>query len=97
MPARAQRTTSAQVILTTHSPELLQDEGIRGAEVLVVRPAADGTEGDILSADTEAKALMDSDLTVAEVALPLTAPPEIGSLARISTSPSSFHRRAGDG
>lgn len=82
--ARAQRTTSAQIILTTHSPELLQDEGIRGDEVLVLRPTADGTEGEILSADTEAKVLLDSGLNVAEVALPLTEPPEIGGLARMS-------------
>ncbi len=48
--ARAQRTNGAQIMLTTHSPELLTDEGIRADEVLVLTPTADGTEGLILSA-----------------------------------------------
>lgn len=82
--ARAQRTNAAQIMLTTHSPELLQDEGIRPDEVLILTPTADGTEGTVLSTDPAATELLDDGLTVAEVALPLTDPPEIQGLGRIT-------------
>ncbi len=82
--ARAQRTNGAQIMLTTHSPELLTDEGIRADEVLVLTPTADGTEGLILSADPQAVEALDDGLTVAEVALPLTEPPRIEALAEVN-------------
>lgn len=82
--ARAQRTSGAQIILTTHSPELLQDEGIRADEVLLLTPTAEGTEGLVLAADATAVELIDSGLTMAEVALPRTAPPNVDALSGIS-------------
>lgn len=82
--ARAQRTNGAQIMLTTHSPELLTDEGIRADEVLVLTPTADGTEGLILSAGPQAVEALDERLTVAEVALPLTEPPRIEALAEVN-------------
>lgn len=81
--ARAQRSNGAQVILTTHSPELLDDEGIRADEVLLLHPTADGTAGLVLSTDPSAVEAIDSGLTVAEVALPRTAPPNIDTLAQV--------------
>ncbi len=82
--ARAQRSNRAQIILTTHSPELLSDEGIRADEVLILVPTAEGTSGVVLSTDEHAMQLLDSGLTVAEVALPLTEPPNIENLADVS-------------
>lgn len=82
--ARAQRTNGAQIMLTTHSPELLTDEGIRADEVLVLTPTADGTEGSVLSADPRAVQDLDDGLNVAEVALPLTEPPRIEALAEVN-------------
>ena len=82
--ARAQRSNGAQIILTTHSPDLLADEGIRPDEVLLLTPTADGTSGIVLSTNDEAVQLMDSGLTVAEVALPRTEPPNIESLAEVN-------------
>ena len=82
--ARAQRSTGAQVILTTHSPELLADEGVRLDEVLVLSPSADGTEGEVLSEDPAAQQLFESGLTVAEIALPRTEPPRIAELAGVN-------------
>lgn len=83
---RAQRSTNAQILLTTHSPELLADEGIRADEVLLLTPTADGTEGLVLSEDEQAVQLLDSGLTVAEVALPRTDPPEIAGLGQLNLS-----------
>lgn len=79
--ARAQRSNGAQVLLTTHSPELLTDDGVRADEVLILRPTADGTQGQVLSDDAEAVALLDSGLNVAEVGLPMTEPPTLSGLA----------------
>ncbi len=82
--ARAQRSNAAQVLLTTHSPELLSDQGIRADEVLLLTPTADGTEGLVLSEDPSAVELIDSGLTVAEVALPRTVPPLIDQLGDVN-------------
>lgn len=82
--ARAQRSTRAQVLLTTHSPELLADEGIRADEVLLLTPTVDGTAGVVLSTDEQAVQLIGSGLTVAEVALPRTEPPNIEALADVN-------------
>ena len=44
MFARVQRRTGRQVMLSTHSTDLLQDEGIGLDEVLLLRPSPEGTE-----------------------------------------------------
>jgi predicted ATPase len=44
MFARVQRRTGRQIILSTHSPDLLRDEGIGLDEVLLLRPRAEGTD-----------------------------------------------------
>lgn len=82
--ARAQRSSAAQIIITTHSPELLDDDGIRADEVLLLNPTADGTEGLVLSTDPQAVEMLESGLTVAEVALPRTEPPNVEALGRIT-------------
>ncbi len=43
MLARAQRHSARQVLISTHSPELLRDDGIGLDEVLLLRPGAEGT------------------------------------------------------
>jgi hypothetical protein len=58
--ARAQRGNAAQVLLTTHSPDLLADEGLAPDEVLVLTPTDDGTTGALLSADPSAVAMVES-------------------------------------
>jgi AAA domain, putative AbiEii toxin, Type IV TA system len=67
MLARAQRSNGAQILLTTHSPELLADEGIGPDEVLILIPTNDGTVGSLLADDPEAVADVEAGLTVAEV------------------------------
>lgn len=78
--ARAQRGSAAQVLLTTHSPDLLSDEGLAPDEVLVLIPTDDGTTGSLLSQDVDAVAMIESGLTVAEVALPRSAPEDVDAL-----------------
>lgn len=82
--ARAQRSNGAQVILTTHSPELLANEDIRPDEVLLLSPTADGTEGVVLSSDVSALQLYESGLNMSEIALPRSEPPGIENLASVN-------------
>lgn len=82
--ARAQRTNGAQVMLTTHSPDLLADEGLGADEVLLLRPGRDGTTGSLVSDDLLARQDIEAGLTVAEVALPLTRPPGVEDLLKVS-------------
>lgn len=61
-----------QVVVSTHSAELLQDRGIGAHEVLTVRPSAEGST--IERADAQDEALLREGLSVAEVLLPKSAP-----------------------
>ena len=81
--ARAQRGNAAQVLLTTHSPDLLGDEGLAPEEILVLTPTEDGTTATLLSQDPGAVAMVESGLTVAEVALPRSAPGDVDALMGI--------------
>jgi predicted ATPase len=78
--AKAQRGGSAQVLLTTHSPDLLSDEGLAPEEVLLLTPTDDGTIGTLVSDDPDALTMIESGLTVAEVALPRSAPEGVDAL-----------------
>ncbi|MBM4287473.1 MAG: chromosome segregation protein SMC [Deltaproteobacteria bacterium] len=74
MFARVQRRTGRQVILSTHSPELLQDEGIGLDEVLVFRPTTGGTKVEAASSFDDVRNLLNGGLTLAEAIIPKTRP-----------------------
>lgn len=74
MFARVQRRTGRQIILTTHSPDLLRDEGIGLDEVLLLRPGAEGTDVSPASAFRDVRDLLQGGLTLADAALPKTRP-----------------------
>jgi predicted ATPase len=74
MFARIQRRTGRQIILSTHSPDLLRDEGIALDEVLLLRPAAEGTEVNPASAFRDIRDLLEGGLTLAEAVIPKTRP-----------------------
>jgi predicted ATPase len=74
MFARMQRRSGRQVFVSTHSEDLLRDQGIGLNEVLVLDPKAEGTEvrptGDI----QQMKVLVDGGLSLAEAVIPYTRP-----------------------
>ncbi len=72
-----QKKKTRQVILSTHSAELLDDKGIDGSEVLILTPAAEGTEVKVASDIVEVKALLEGGFSVAEAVLPRTEPKAI--------------------
>lgn len=81
MFARIQRKSGRQVIMSTHSTEVLQDDGIGLDEVLLVQPGDQGTT--ITPADTieDAKLLLDGGLSIADAVIPQTRPKKVQQLS----------------
>jgi len=78
---RLQRPRKRQVIISTHSADLLSDKGIGGEEVLLMTPTHEGTQVKLASSDEQVKMLLEGGLSIADAALPLTAPPAIEQLS----------------
>jgi predicted ATPase len=74
------RKTRRQVIISTHSVELLSDKGIGGNEVLLLVPGKESTEVKQAVWFPEIKSLLESGLSVGEVAFPRTEPLELVKL-----------------
>lgn len=71
--ARVCSDTGRQVIVSTHSSELLQDEGISPEEVLLLIPEEDGTKVETANSIEDIDALLRSGRTLSQVLMPLTA------------------------
>lgn len=80
MFARVQRRTGRQVILSTHSSDLLRDEGIGLDEVLLLRPGAEGTQVQPANAFAEIGILLQQGSTLADAILPRTRPEGVEQL-----------------
>lgn len=74
MFARLQRKTGRQIMLSTHSPDLLADPGIGLDEVFLLAPSKEGTKISAANAFRDVVALLDSGLSMAEAILPKTEP-----------------------
>lgn len=80
MFARAQRKTGRQIFLSTHSPDLLRDEGIGLHEVLLLVPGREGTEVKTAASLDDIRSLLDGGLSLPEAVLPLTRPQNVDQL-----------------
>ncbi len=74
MLARVQRQNGRQIFLSTHSPELLRDEGIGLNEVLLLLPAMEGTTVTPAGSIETIRQLLEGGLSLADAVLPHTAP-----------------------
>jgi predicted ATPase len=74
---RLLRKRKRQVIISTHSYDLLSDKGIGGEETLLLTPGEEGTVVEDVASKAEIRKLLESGLSVGEAALSYTAPPEI--------------------
>lgn len=74
MLARVQRRTGRQIFLSTHSPELLRDEGIGLDEVLLLVPGAEGTDVAPVASRADIRVLLESGLSLPDVVIPHTRP-----------------------
>lgn len=69
-----------QVILSTHSADLLSDQGIGGEEVLLMTPTSEGTKVELVSSIDDIKRLLEGGLSIADAALPYVKPHRIQQL-----------------
>ena len=76
----ATRKTKRQVFVSTHSPDLLSDEGIGVDEVLLLRPHPNGTQVELAGADETTRILVEEGASMADAVLPRTAPPNTDQL-----------------
>jgi predicted ATPase len=86
MFARVQRRTGRQIILSTHSPDLLRDEGIGLDEVLLLRPGSEGTEVAPAGAFQEIRDLLQGGMTLADAVIPKTRPARADQLTLFGDS-----------
>jgi predicted ATPase len=80
MMARLQKHISRQIFVSTHSTDLLKDEGIGLNEVLLLIPTDEGTEVRPAKKDEEIIRLLNGGLTMAEAVFPKTKPANASQL-----------------
>jgi len=81
MIARLGRKTGRQVLLSTHSPDLLSDEGVAPEEVLLLEPSKEGTRITVANDDKQVQQLLEGGATLPEVVFPRTAPARAAQLS----------------
>ena len=77
---RVMRKKKRQVLITTHSLELLSDQGIAGEEVLLLTPSSEATSVKVAAAIPEVRGLLNAGLPIGEAVLPRTAPKNLEQL-----------------
>jgi hypothetical protein len=78
------RKAGRQIIVSTHSAEILSDEGIAPEEVLLLFPAPEGTTMKAASDDLQIRALLEGGVRMADAVLPRTAPANADQLRLFS-------------
>jgi predicted ATPase len=81
MIAYFQKKNASQILMSTHSSDLLRDEGIAPDEVLILHPTPEGTLIETGLNIPEVKRLHESGLTIAEATMPQTRPPQAERLS----------------
>ena len=81
--ATAQRDRGQQVLLSTHAPELLDDEGVHADEVLVLQVTKDGTTAELLSNIEEVAPQVEAELPTSEIVQGLVSPGDLAGLIAI--------------
>ncbi|HQO03365.1 MAG TPA: AAA family ATPase [Spirochaetota bacterium] len=69
-----------QVILSTHSYDLLNNTGINPEEIIILKPVSEGTDAKNVNEIDEVKKLLETGLSPAEAVLPFTEAPNISQL-----------------
>jgi predicted ATPase len=71
---RLQKGKDRQVLVSTHSFDLVSDKGIGAEEVLILKPAKEGTKVFVGKDDLQIRTLLQEGASIAEATLPLTEP-----------------------
>ena len=83
LPTVFSRTRAAggpQVVLSTHSNEILDDPGIGADEAVVLKPGDEGTEALSAEAIPDVRHLLDAGMSLAEIVRPWTEPENVPEL-----------------
>jgi len=70
-----------QILVSTHSKDLVADEGIGLDEVLILEPANEGTQVKLASEYPDIRALVGGGLPLSDVLVPRTGPPGVAQLS----------------
>ena len=79
--ARTQRQRRRQIILSTHSADLLVDRGISASEIVLLVPSPEGTEVQLAANHKEVALLLEKGMNPGDAVLPLNRPIEIEQLS----------------
>ena len=71
---RMQKASKRQVLVSTHSAELLDVQGIGGEEVLMFKPDVEGTQVIQAASIPEIRVLLEAGMSVADAVIPYTEP-----------------------
>jgi predicted ATPase len=77
---KLQKPKKRQVLISTHSLDLLSDKGISLDEILVLSPSAEGTLVETASSIPSIKLMLDGGMSPAHAILPRTKPKNINQL-----------------
>ncbi|MBF0517315.1 MAG: AAA family ATPase [Nitrospirae bacterium] len=80
---KIQKQTKRQVIMTTHSVDLLQDTGISPHEIVILQPDDNGTKCIAASSVPEVNAMIDGGMTPADAIMPMTIPKDIEKIISV--------------
>lgn len=78
---KMQRKRRRQIFVSTHSWEMLEDRGIGGEDVVLLQPSNEGTIATVASSNEEIRRLLSSGLSIADVAIPKTAPQAVEQMS----------------
>lgn len=78
--AHIQAEKPRQVIITTHSYEILSNEGISSDEIVVLSPGPEGTVVFVGGDNKDIVDLLDAGFSVAEAVIPITEPKNLDSI-----------------
>jgi len=74
MFARIQRSSGRQILLSTHSTDLLRDQGIGLDEVLLLEPATEGTAVEAATNFKDIRRLLEGGVALGDAVMPRTRP-----------------------
>lgn len=77
---KKQRKKQRQVILSTHSVELLSDKSIGGEEVLLLTPTSEGTDVKVASSEREIRDLLEGGVSIGDAVMPRIRPTNVEEL-----------------
>lgn len=76
-----QKSKKRQIILTTHSSDLLSDKGIAGEEMLMFKPEKEGTVVKVASDNEDVRQLLELGMSPGDVIIPLVKPKNLEQLS----------------